>query len=149
MTIGKTFKPYAATHGANPIKGIVSALITENADTVSQRADGATTVTRHYTEGHSLTVTIVAEVNESLAAIKIGDAAALTLSYFQQLEGANTAALAAARTIVCPKTGDAAKAVCTGKSDSAPNRGQPTLTLTFSVAAASGLPGDLYSVTDV
>jgi hypothetical protein len=78
----------------------------------------------------------------------VGDAAVLTLLYYSQAEGANSAAPSVGRTMVFPKTGDAAKAVITAISDGAPHNGQPTLSVTFAVAAASGLPADLYSITD-
>jgi hypothetical protein len=150
MAVPKTFKPYAATLGATTIKGLVSCDTDLAADQVTQRADGATSITRVYTEGHRATVTLTAEVNESLSGFKVGDSGVLTVSYYQQVEGANTGApTTAARTAVFPKTGDTAKAVVVAIRDGAPHRGQPTLAITFAVAAASGLPADLYSITDV
>jgi hypothetical protein len=149
MAVPKTFKPYAGALGATAIKGLVQADVDISADQVDQGADGATTVTRTYTERHRATVTLTAEANESLGGFKVGDSGALTLSYYLQAEGANAGApVTAARTVVFPKSGDSAKAVCVSIRDGAPHRGQPTLVLVFAVAAASGVPADLYSVTD-
>ena len=149
MSIGKTYKPYSAVHGANTLKGLVSYSLSIGASAVSQRADGAVSQTRVYTEGHKATVSLTAEVNESIANFHVGDAAALTVLFYSQLEGANSGALTASRTVLLPKSGDQAHAVLTSISDSAPHNGQPTVTLTFEVAAASGVPADLYTITDV
>lgn len=152
MTFPKTYKPYKATHGTNVITGLVSIDDGISANAVSQRADGAVTTTRVYTEGHKGTVTVRAETNEAIKLLKVGDAATLVGLYYEQIEGAASGTLTAARTKQWPASAAVTvggHAVITAISDGAPHNGQPTVNVTFEVASPTGVVADLVSYTDV
>jgi hypothetical protein len=147
MALGKTFKPIAGVFATKTLKGLVSASIASQGTTVTQRADGAVSLTKAYREGIHHVVTLTAEVNESIKDITDGLSGALVLTYREQIPGANLGSEAAARTITMPATGKGV-AVCTGVSDSVGVNGNPQVTITLIVTADTGLPADLYTITD-
>lgn len=151
MAVAKTYKPYRATHGANVITGLVAIEDGVSANAVSQRADGAITTTRVYTEGHKGVVTVRCETNEAVELLKVGDSAALVGLYYEQLQGAAASTLATARTKQWPAAAAVSaggSAVITAITDTAPHNGQPTVNVTFEVATPTGVIADLVSITD-
>lgn len=148
MALGLTLKPVAGVFATKTMKGLVTADVGSQGNTVTQRADGAVSLTKAYREGIHLVVTLTSEVNESFKDIYDGQSGALVLTYREQIPGANLGSEAADRTITLPATGKGVT-VCTGIKDVAGVNGNPQFQATFIVTADTGLPADLYTITDV
>jgi hypothetical protein len=146
MAVGKIYKVKSATFASTAIPGCVSSSENYVASRQTTRADGAIGITKVYTEGHHLEVTITLESNEKHALFKIGDAGSLVIVAFEQEVGVG-AVSAADITITYPgATSSAGKAVVTAVGHGYPLNGNPTSTVTFTVYDDAGDRTKLRSV---